>query len=500
MKLRSFRLRIALLSAALAGSSLMGFSLASWWLIYQAKIAHLDAELKNQLLQTGDLHEGQTWQDYESKLTQNLGIHQDTPVIMTVRDREGNFVFESINQAPDINIPSLLSSLPPPPPMLPFPPRPPRRPPPDFRQPPPDDRHHRQRRPDKPPNFSPPPPTVKFITQHSKTGFWRVGLAGFPHRQVAIAVSFKTIDQEMASIRNIFLVSIPTLLLLIGSSSWLLAGRALKPLKRLTSVIQQVTAKGLDNRVPMTATDVELLELIKVFNKMLERLERSFKQASRFSGDAAHELKTPLAILQGELEQMLQQAETGSLLQQNISNLLDEVNHLSVTTRKLLLLSLADAGQMRLYRTPVSLSEILVELSEDVELLAPDITVNLDIKKPLIVSGDHDLITQVLQNLVSNAVKYNLPNGWINIQGYQQGNMAIVTVTNCSKDILKADRDRIFDRFYRGDPARSHHIEGVGLGLSLAKEIALAHHGNLILDPPVIGQTGFTLTLPISQE
>jgi two-component system, OmpR family, heavy metal sensor histidine kinase CusS len=111
-----------------------------------------------------------------------------------------------------------------------------------------------------------------------------------------------------------------------------------------------------------------------------------------------------------------------------------------------------------------------------------------------------------LQNLISNAIKYNLPNGWIKIHAYQQKETVVMEVSNASKDILDCDRDRVFDRFYRGDPARSRsvsggesgQIEGVGLGLSLAREITHAHNGDLILKPLILGQTTFMLTLPNS--
>jgi signal transduction histidine kinase len=141
---------------------------------------------------------------------------------------------------------------------------------------------------------------------------------------------------------------------------------------------------------------------------MLERLERSFKQASRFSGDAAHELKTPLAILQGELERTLQQADPGSEVQQRLSNLLDEVRRLSGIVRKLLLLSLADAGQMNLHRVEMDLSGLLIEMLEDIELLASHLEIQTEIADGLSVLGDRDLLIQVLQNLISNAIKYNL--------------------------------------------------------------------------------------------
>ncbi|MBD2482258.1 cell wall metabolism sensor histidine kinase WalK [Planktothrix sp. FACHB-1365] len=490
MKHHSFRVRIALLSATLTGGSLIAFSLGFWGLNYNAHLARLDAELRNQLLQSDHIQGQPSLQVYETQLSHHF---KDIPITIWVIDREGFTQYRSPNM-PNFNLE--ISDFPPfplPPHHLDFPHTPDRSRPPDF-----PDAPRRLRRPPRnfEPHFPPPPPEAKIMTRRSSSGLWRVGLVTFPHQKVAIAVSFRGIDQEMASMRNGFLVSIPILLLMIVGASWLLSSSALHPIQRLTKSIRQVTAKGLDQRVPINTTDIEFVELIQVFNQMLERLERSFKQASRFSGDAAHELKTPLAILQGELEQMLQKAETESSTQQALSHLLDEVRRLGGTTRKLLLLSLADAGQMRLYQTPVNLSSVLADQIEDIELLAPDLILKTDINPELIVSGDQDLLTQVLQNLIGNAIKYNLPEGWIKIQGYQRGKKVIITVTNTSKDIPLKDRDRLFDRFYRGDPARTRQIEGIGLGLSLAREIARAHQGDLTLDPPQLGQTSFTFTLP----
>jgi heavy metal sensor kinase len=315
-----------------------------------------------------------------------------------------------------------------------------------------------------------------------------------------IAVSLKTIDREMLATRNIFLISIFIVLFLITGGAWWLSGNALHPIRRLATAIRQVTVKGLDQRVPIGTTDVEFVELIQVFNQMLENLERSFKQASRFSGDAAHELKTPLAILQGELERTLQQAEPGSNMQQSLSSLLDEVRRLSGIVRKLLLLSLADAGRMSLHRVEVNLSEILAQMEEDLELLAPHLEVKTEIAPQLRVQGDRDLLTQVLQNLISNAIKYNFPNGWIQIYTRQQQASVLVTITNSSKNIPLSDQERIFERFHRGDPARTRKVEGTGLGLSLSREITRAHGGDLTLDSTLSNQTAFTLTLPLESK
>jgi heavy metal sensor kinase len=300
----------------------------------------------------------------------------------------------------------------------------------------------------------------------------------------------------MAAIRRIYLVTIPGALLLIAGGAWVLSGQALKPIQHLHKKINQVTAQGLDHRVASRGVDQEFEGLIQSFNAMLARLERSFHQATRFSGDAAHELKTPLAILQGELEQAIQRAETGSAMQQTLNHLLEEVGRLSGIVRKLLLLSLADAGKMTLKRDPVNLSELLREQLEDVPLLAPKLQVNSTIEAPLMVKADRDLITQVIQNLLSNAIKYNQPQGWIRLQAHRQPQRVILTVANASRTLTVDERTHLFDRFYRGDAAHSRQTDGLGLGLSLSREIARAHGGDLFLDHSPDGQIQFSLWLP----
>lgn len=488
MKFHSFRLRIALLSAVLAGSTLIGFGVLTWKLIYDAKVSRLDANLESQLKRAARPRSEDRWSSYEARLPRELGVSADTPIAIFVQNPAGNLLYQSEHWTPELNRKSLFPPLPSSPSFpstLPFLTNRPRQEQPFS---------HAGREPDG------PPPEFPFAIQSTTVGNWRVGATSFPHVQVAIAISLHSIDQEMGVIRNIFLISIPAVLLLVAGGAWTLSGSALRPVRQLTDAIQKVTIRGLDQRVASSAIDVEFVELIQVFNQMLERLERSFKQASRFSADAAHELKTPLTILQGELEQTLQQAETGSAMQQRLGYLLDEVRRLSGIVRKLLLLSLADAGQMSLYKAEVDISMLLGEMAEDMELLAPQLEVHTQIDSNLWVWGDRDLLTQVLQNLFSNAIKYNLPHGWLRIRAYQQAEQVFVTISNASKPIPDRDRNLIFDRFHRGDPARTRKVEGTGLGLSLAREIARAHGGDLTLDPAVGEQTAFTLNLPVRQN
>lgn len=482
MKLASFRLRIALLSVALAGGALVGFGLVAWRLIYIAKLNSLDAKLSGQLQRITLAQSPEGWQDFARELPRELETQLDTPIVVLLANTEGQTQHYLVEEAQlgtvTLDIRRLLRTK----------------------------AEEIAEKQAKAIAENASRSTLRknarqvFSPNNQAAGNWRIGVVSDATGQGAIAVSLQTIDQDMAVIRNIFLVAIPSTLLMIAAGAWVLSGSALKPVRKLTSVIQQVTATGLDQQVPVGSTDVEFVELIEVFNEMLTRLERSFKQSSRFSGDAAHELKTPLAILRGELELAMGQAEPGSALQQSLSHLMDEVSRLSTIVRKLLLLSLADAGQMSLRKVTVDVGEILTVLVEDIDLLAPDLPVMVKLEPALCVQGDGDLLTQVLQNMIDNAIKYNLPEGsagrWLSVTGRTVQQQVKITVANASRELSIEDRDRIFDRFYRGDPSRNRKREGFGLGLSLSREIARAHRGELKLDSTASGETAFTLTLP----
>ncbi len=330
MKLPSFRLKIALFSATLAGSALIGFAGISWFQIYNANISRLDAQIINELMRGNgppkrditQLYQEQRWKLYSDSLSDVLGANTKIPTGLLVLDEEGNKLYQTQEIILDRDLHRLLTKqlkLINPSPLI-------------------------TARNLSSQELPPAPLPILLTTESTKTGTWRIGTAKFRKIQIAVAVNLEVVNQEMSTISNIFLISILGILLLIAIGAWLLSGSVLRPIKQLTSVIKLLSAKGLDRRISIDKIDIEFLELIRVFNQMLERLERSFHQASRFSGDAAHELKTPLTILQGELERTLQQVPPGSEVQQRLSYLLDEVHRLSAIIRKLLLLSLADAG------------------------------------------------------------------------------------------------------------------------------------------------------------
>jgi signal transduction histidine kinase len=339
-------------------------------------------------------------------------------------------------------------------------------------------------------------PLVGLTQRQADGNGWHMVLARIDRAQIAIAVNAQAIEAELRSTRNAFLLSLPLALLLTGLASWAFAKRAMTPIDKLVKATRSVTAGGLEQRIPSAGEDREFVVLIEVFNRMLGRLERSFQQAHRFTADAAHEFKTPLAIVQGQLERAIQQAEDGSPMQAGLTSTLDEVRRLSVISRKLLMLSQADAGHLAILREPVDLSKILEELLEDTRMLAPQLQVDADIKAGLIVQADANLLRQVMHNLISNAIKYNVPGGWIRIGSARWGQSVEVLVSNASTGITPANRSRLFERFFRADQAHSRHIEGVGLGLSVSREIARAHGGDLTFKAESLRAVQFSLVLP----
>jgi heavy metal sensor kinase len=490
----SFRLRLALSAALLTGVALAVFGLSTFWLIRDARIEHLDRTLRSHAeREAGRPARDFDWRRVEFDTAASLGVHDPGDLLLVVQDGAGRGAYRSARWPASLDA----SSLPwpqPPPPRLGAPAPPPPRPGAADRA----DRDDRPERPDR--RERRPRPATASVGQDIDGSAWRIGLATGEASHVAVAVSLRTIDAEMQGIRTAFLVAAPIALLLIGLSAWILSQRALRPVQKLSAAARKVTAAGLDQRLPIAGEDREFVELIDVFNGMLERLERSFGQAHRFTSDAAHELKTPLAILQGQLERAIHAAEAGSKLQEELTGILDEVRRLSTISRKLLLLSRADAGRLNLHREPFALSTALAELVEDTRMLAPELAISADIEPDLVVAADGSLLTQALHNLISNAIKYNVDRGWIRLaaRSLPRGEVE-VRVANASAGIPPEEREKIFERFYRADRAHGRNVDGVGLGLALSREIARAHGGELSLAAGAVGVVEFSLRLPRGQ-
>ena len=237
---------------------------------------------------------------------------------------------------------------------------------------------------------------------------------------------------------------------------------------------------------------------------MIDRLQLSFEQARRFSADASHELKTPLTIIRGELEIALRSGEIPHGVERTMLDLLDETGRLIYLVEGLLLLSQADAGKFPVGQDKVALTGLIEELAEDIEILGDrlEIGVTLQLEPDIAVKGSPQFLRQLVLNLFDNAVKYNRQAGTIHCELTTADDMAVFRIANTGADIPDADRERIFDRFFRVEASRARSDVsggGQGLGLSIAREIVRAHGGTLTLEPSGPGWTVFQFTIPLCE-
>jgi heavy metal sensor kinase len=313
-----------------------------------------------------------------------------------------------------------------------------------------------------------------------------------------IAGDLTEVANEVRSVRMMVILIVAGGLLLLAAGGWVLAGVALRPVKAVTRVAEQMTSAALHERVHVNGASDEFQALVNVINHMLERLEKSFLQAKRFSADAAHELKTPLTILQGQLDYALRHAPADSSEQQLYLSLLDEVQRLKSIVNKLLVLAQSDAGKLTLTKTSVSLVDCVNAMCEDVPLLAPDLTLDCVCEEDVVIEADAALFRQVIQNLFSNAIKYNREKGTIQCRLRKQDNQAVLTILNTLEPGEPVDVAHLFERFYRGDPSRNRKQDGFGLGLSLAREITRAHGGDLTVESVTADTITFRLVCPLA--
>ena len=495
-----FRLKIALFSVLISGTILVAFGFHFLSLISKVQLARLDREI----LTLGEsqlhvVHPKGHWQNFSSSLRSIYGEKYQGKLIIQVLGGRQDVLYQSTDWPKTISPASFpaftqqknkeqATQTAEQAPERQLPPPPPNAPPEAY-----------------PPHWREPEPTIlkqpSYQTLETGSATWRVGIMGNQRITILIGLNMAEFYEDADHYRNSFLLVAPLALLLMAGGGWWLAQRALRPVGLITETAEKISAQGLDQRIPSGKADSEFQRLINVINAMLDRLEGGFQQAVRFSADAAHELQTPLTVLQGMLDDAIRHSEPGSAEQQRSSELLEEVQRLKTIVRKLLILSRADAGRLELSLEPVNMSSMVESMLEDVEIMAPQLRIDQRIQPGLQVNADPELIRQVVQNMVSNAIKYNLAEkGVIYFRLASRKGAVHFRVANTGPMIPPKDRQRIFDRFYRVDQSRNDRVPGSGLGLSLSLEITRAHKGRLVLDPPKKGITSFTLSLPQLQQ
>ena len=493
-----FRLKIALLSTIISGIVLIAFGASFLLAVNRAGLDRVDRELS--ALGESQLHVWHPrshWEDFGQSIAFIYGDQKARSVFVRVAGGDGQVLYESPN------LPQGLSAMDFPGYDRPAGTRPRPRPPSGGRGPGAPEAGPLTGGP-RPANGPPPPPMLPkeinppiFKTLTVGETKWRACAVGNNFVTILLGMDLAEFQKEAARFRQGFFLAVPLALLVLAAGGWVLAHRALRPVARITETAELITARDLSRRIPSPETDDELARLTRVINNMLDRLEISFGQALRFSSDAAHELQTPLAVVQGMLDEAVSRAADGSEEQQRYGSLLEEVRRLKGIVRRLLLLARADAGRLQPVMAPVDFSSLVEAAAEDAAILAPLLQIEQRITPDLTVSADPDLLQQAIRNLISNAVKYNTEGGRIRLALTVEQNEARLAVASTGPAISGQDRKRIFDRFYRADPSRTGRTAGTGLGLNLALEIVLAHNGRLLLDPRGNDMNSFSLFLPL---
>lgn len=277
---------------------------------------------------------------------------------------------------------------------------------------------------------------------------------------------------------------------------WLVARRGLLPLRQVTAVAASISAASLQERIPLAAVPLELQQLAASFNAMLARLDDAFMRLSNFSADIAHELRTPLSNLMTQTEVVLAQPRDSEAYQETLYANLDDCKRMARMIDDMLFLAKADNGLIVLEQQPVALDVEVEKLFEYYRLLADERGISLQLHGHAVVRGDVLMLHRALSNLLSNALRYTPAGASIQVELEQNANGSELRLSNPGPTIADEHLERLFDRFYRADPARREGSpHNAGLGLAITRSIIHAHQGQIHCTS-VAGKTTFCVQFP----
>jgi len=295
----------------------------------------------------------------------------------------------------------------------------------------------------------------------------------------------------------------PLLICLSVGWAYLIAGRAFRPLDRMVDQVTAITdGRSLHRRLAIGSAGTELVRLAVKLNEMIERLESSFGALRRFTADASHELKTPLAVLRADVERAMSPTTRRDERAIALEEALEQVTRMAELVNSLLTLARADEGRLEVVQDAIVLDELAREVVETARLLGEEAGVHIDASDiaPAEVRGDLMRLRQLFLNLVTNAIKYTPRGGTVTMALALVGTEAHFSVRDTGIGIAAADLPYIFDRFWRADRSRSRAAErgGFGLGLAICQWIAHAHGGSLTVQSRLGRGSVFTAQLPLA--
>lgn len=328
--------------------------------------------------------------------------------------------------------------------------------------------------------------------------------AGAGAGTLIIGRSLEPIYELLNQTVSVFAMVGPIVLLLACVGGYFLAGRALAPVAAITRTAQRIQAEGLGRRIGMEGREDELGKLAATFDSMLARLEETFARERRFTSDAAHELRTPLAVIRAESSLALSKSRTPDEYRRVLQVVDGESSRMGKLMGDLLTLARADVGKYHLLRKAVDLTALCQKVAAQMEVLARDkqITLTTDIAEGIRTIGDDAWLMQMLNNLLDNGIKYTQSGGWVKLTlARKKDNVAIVVEDN-GIGMTEEQLAHIFDRFYRADKARGrdNSASGSGLGLAICEWIAISHGMHIGATSQIGNGSAFEVVLPADIE
>lgn len=318
-----------------------------------------------------------------------------------------------------------------------------------------------------------------------------------PVRFMQVAMDREHSQDLLSEYRQRLWMALGVALVLSSIIGYLIAHAGVRPIKRISQTAEHIRHTTLHERIDPAGLPAELSGLAHTFNTMLDRLQDSFQRISQFSDDVAHELRTPINNLRGEIEVALSRARSGEDYRETLGSSLEECNRISRLIQNLLLLARTENGQEPLQSVQIDVGRELATVLEFYEAAAAEagVILNLSVAEGLRVKMDRTLFQQVIGNLVSNAIAHTKAGGSVNITAGAQNGRLNIAVTDTGCGIATEHLPHLFERFYRADPARTNSGQNVGLGLAVVKGIVDRHRGQVQVESELGRGTTVKLTL-----